>query len=158
MSKASLRLESYGSVDELNSCLGLLVTYLTDEDDARFVEDLQRMLFRIGTLLATPPRADGDPQGLDVACVETIEHEIDRLEALLPAYRCFILPGGCRGAAVAHVCRTVCRRTERAVWRLAEQEKVDLVLITALNRMSDYLFMLARKENFEANLEEKSMK
>lgn len=158
VSKGSLRLETYGTVDELNSFLGLLLTYLTDETDVQFVENLQHTLFRVGTLLATPPREGCVPESLDPACVETIEREIDRIEALLPPLRCFILPNGCRAAAVAHVCRTVLRRAERAVCRLAEQEPVDAVLITALNRMSDYLFVLARKQNFESNLIEKTLK
>ena len=158
VSKASLRLEAYGTVDELGSCLGLLTTYLTDGNDKQFVENLQCTLFRVGNLLATPVRVGEKPEALDYSCIEELEDEIDRISVTLPPIKCFILPGGCRANAVAHVCRTVCRRAERAICRLMEEEEVDRILLCEMNRISDYLFVLARRQSFLSHSAEKTVK
>lgn len=147
--KIHIRLEAYGTVDELNSNLGLLITYLRDEQDKLFLQQVQDKLFAVGSYLAT----DQEKTQLKAASiitpelVETMEHEIDRLDSLLPPLSAFVLPGGSRGAAVCHVCRTVCRRAERRILALAEQVEISSELLAYVNRLSDYLFVLSRKIN-----------
>ena len=150
------RLEAYGTVDELNSFLGLLVTYLTDEHDRAFVQQVQDMLFVIGSHLATDQSKMQLRQASVVTPerVETVEREIDRLDSRLPQLTAFVLPGGSRGAAVCHVCRTVCRRAERRILALAEQVEIAPELLAYVNRLSDYLFVLSRKINGDAKKEE----
>ncbi|WP_418698460.1 cob(I)yrinic acid a,c-diamide adenosyltransferase [Bacteroides sp.] len=147
--KTHIRLEAYGTVDELNSNLGLLITYLSDEQDKLFLQQVQDKLFSVGSHLAT----DQEKTQLKAVSVitpelvETMEHEIDRLDSLLPPLSAFVLPGGSRGAAVCHICRTVCRRAERRILALAEQVEVSHELLAYVNRLSDYLFVLSRKIN-----------
>ena len=154
--KTHIRLEAYGTVDELNSNLGLLITYLSDEKDRTFVRNVQNRLFAVGSSLAT------DLEKTDLKCAsivhreytEFIEREIDRLDALLPPLRAFVLPGGSRAASVCHVCRTVCRRAERRILALAEQCEVAPELLAYVNRLSDYLFILSRKTNRDEKKDE----
>ena len=147
--KTHIRLEAYGTVDELNSNLGLLITYLLDGKDKDFLQQVQDRLFAVGSQLAT----DREKMELKEASiispeqVEMVEREIDRLDTLLPPLSAFILPGGSRGAAVCHVCRTVCRRAERRILALAEQVEIASELLAYVNRLSDYLFVLSRKMN-----------
>jgi len=149
--KNHIRLEAYGTVDELNACLGWLLTYLTDEADRQFVQGIQHRLFVIGSHLAT----DQDKMSLKPASilmkedVEKIEQEIDRLDEKLPPIRAFVLPGGCRPAAVCHVCRTVCRRAERHILTLSETCTISSEVLAFINRLSDYLFVLSRKMNLD---------
>ena len=157
VSKASPRLASYGTVDALNSHLGLLVSLMTEGDATAFLLEGQRALFRVGALLATEDR-EGEPSAtFDAALLERLERQIDSDDALLPPMRFFILPGGSQAAAQAHVCRTVCRRAERCIVELAETEKVDPVLQSYINRLSDYLFVLARKLNMQSGIDEKKL-
>lgn len=148
VSKAHQRIESYGTVDELNSFIGLLITSLEDQRDTDFLAFVQHKLFTIGSYLAT----DQDTTELMIESKVTpesiarIEHEIDRVDSELPKMRAFILPGGCRSASLAHVCRTVCRRAERQIYHLAETNPVEEPVLVFMNRLSDYLFVLARKE------------
>ncbi|MCE2616941.1 MAG: cob(I)yrinic acid a,c-diamide adenosyltransferase [Phocaeicola sp.] len=155
--KTDIRLEAYGTVDELNSQLGVLETYLTDPEDIELMEYIQRKLFAIGGYLATDQSKTEVRQSFIVTSddVKKIEDAIDAAEALLPPLRSFVLPGGARGAAVAHVCRTVCRRTERRILALGEQYPLDEQLLAFMNRLSDYLFNLARKINIITNENEK---
>lgn len=157
VSKCCDRLESYGTVDELNSQIGLLVTYCSDPRDAAFLTDVQGKLFVVGGYLATDNSQREIRTGNIVTpeMVQTIEAEIDHIDSIIPPVKLFILPGGCRGAAVAHVCRCVCRRAERCILRLVESgAEVDENVSAYINRLSDYLFVLARKLNFDANHEE----
>lgn len=148
VSKAHQRIESYGTIDELNSFIGLLITALEDQKDMDFLSFIQHKLFTIGSYLAT----DQDTTELKIESKVTpetitrIEHEIDRVDSGLPRMTNFILPGGCRSASLAHVCRTVCRRAERQIYRLADSVKVEEPVLIFVNRLSDYLFVLARKE------------
>ncbi len=153
VSKCCERLESYGMTDELNSHIGVLLAYTEDEGDRRFLQQVQSDLFRIGAWLATPvPVSVPISVPVDVS-VPSIEHEIDRLNDLIPPQKSFILPGGGLGAAYAHVCRTVCRRTERAILRLQENgAHVDDTLKAYVNRLSDYFFVLARKMNADKGI------
>lgn len=154
VSKCCERLESYGTVDELNSHIGVLITYCNDDKD--FLVDVQGKLFVVGGYLATDNSQREIRQGnvVTTEMVEEVEHEIDRLQELLPPLKSFILPGGSRAASYAHVCRTVCRRAERCILRLAETgAEVDDNVTAYINRLSDYFFVLARKLN---NIDAKS--
>lgn len=154
VSKCCDRLESYGTVDELNSQIGLLITYCTDPEDAEFLTDVQGKLFVVGGYLATDNTQREVRTGNIVTSemVQAVEQEIDRIDSLIPPIKLFILPGGTRGAAVAHVCRCVCRRAERCILRLIEcGAEVDENVTAYINRLSDYLFILSRKLNFDAN-------
>ena len=149
MSKTHVRLEAYGTVDELNSQLGLLHTYLTEEADRKLILWVQHKLFSVGSYLATDQTnttlriesqiADEDIRRLEVA--------IDETDALLPPLKAFVIPGGSRGSAVCQVCRTVCRRAERRILSMSEEHEVTENVSAFVNRLSDYLFVLARKMN-----------
>ncbi len=149
--KTDIRLEAYGTVDELNACLGLLETYLADGHDRALVRQVQNGLFAVGSYLATDQSKTKLHESSIVtpAQVEALEHEIDRLDESLPPLKAFVLPGGSRGAAVCHVCRTVCRRAERRILALAETVGITPELLAYVNRLSDYLFVLSRKMNYE---------
>ena len=155
VSKTDIRLEAYGTVDELNSFLGLLVTRLKDEDRT-FVQWIQNELFVIGSYLAT----DSEKTELRAASIVTpeqvakVEAEIDRLDSLVPPLKVFVLPGGDEGAALCHVCRTVCRRAERRILSLAQEAPVSAELLAYMNRLSDYLFVLSRKINLDNKKDE----
>lgn len=149
--KTHIRLEAYGTVDELNSQLGLLNTYLKNDCDRDFILKIQHKLFSIGSHLAT----DQEKTQLKAASVisaedvSLIEEEIDKLDDQLPELRAFVLPGGSCGAAVCHVCRTVCRRAERRILALSETCVISDEVLAFVNRLSDYLFVLSRKINFD---------
>lgn len=156
VSKTHARLEAYGTVDELNANLGLLVTYLSEERDRLFVSAVQDKLFSVGSHLAT----DQDKVKLDDVSIITpddvafMEAEIDAADEMLPTLRWFVIPGGSRRSAICHVCRTVCRRAERRILSLTEDYKIDANLLAYVNRLSDYLFVLSRKINFLEKKEE----
>lgn len=149
--KTHIRLEAYGTVDELNAHLGWLHTYLPDETDRNFILRTQHKLFAIGSHLAT----DQEKTQLKSASVitpedvESLELEIDRLDEQLPELCAFVIPGGSRGAAVCHVCRTICRRAERRILTLSETCTISPEVLAFVNRLSDYLFVLSRKINFD---------
>ncbi len=153
VSKASERIESYGTIDELNSFIGLLMTAMEEGPDTEFLSFVQHKLFNIGSYLATDQETTEIqvPSRVSEESVERIEREIDRIDSELPKMKAFILPGGCRSAALAHVCRTVCRRAEREIYRLAETAPVEDLVLKFINRLSDYLFVLARKECIQHN-------
>ncbi len=160
--KTHVRLEAYGTLDELSSHMGLLVTYLTEPSDKERVLQIQRDLFSIGAVLATEPEDDSvksEGTGQNDCCVTTqiieeLERAIDETDEPLGGWKGFILPGGSRGAAVAHVCRTVCRRLERRIYALSEQAEVHPLILKYVNRLSDYLFVLSKKINFLQGIEE----
>ena len=157
MSKCCERLESYGTVDELNSHIGVLMTYCTDTADHGFLLNIQGNLFVVGGYLATDNSQREIREGniITAEMVAEVEKEIDRLQEMLTPLRLFILPGGCRAAAYAHVCRTACRRAERCILRLAETGAlVDDNVTAYINRLSDYFFVLARKLNKDENMED----
>lgn len=136
------RVEAYGTIDELNSVLGLLLTEPLPDDVIVRVRAVQSALFSIGSAMADPEvNLDRDPSDWSA---EPLESWIDAMDASLDELRAFILPGGCRGAALAHVARTVCRRAER---RVLAVDRVDPEIVPYLNRLSDALFVLARYLN-----------
>lgn len=149
VSKLHPRLEAYGTVDELNSQIGLLITYITDETERACLTEIQRKLFSVGSYLATDQeqRSLREQSRIGPEEVEQLEQAIDRIDSELPPLRLFVLPGGALGAAVCHVCRTVCRRAERRILALGEMCEIDSNLLAYVNRLSDYLFVLSRKIN-----------
>lgn len=156
VSKADIRLEAYGTIDELSSHLGLLASLLGDDEECQYLFRIQNTLFHIGSHLAT----DQQQTELSAAAripdgeVSEMEQRIDQLMGQLPVTRGFVLPCGCQAAAQAHVCRTVCRRAERRITALAETADVDDAIRQYVNRLSDYLFVLAKKINFNNGIEE----
>ena len=153
--KTSLRIECYGTIDELNSQLGLLLTYLNESSDSDCLIRIQEQLFAIGNILATDPDST-TPSKCKITEEDVIEleHCIDKANDGLPGWRGFTLPGGCRAAAVAHVCRTICRRAERLIYALDADEPVDKNVTAYINRLSDYLYVLACRLNFLGGTDE----
>jgi cob(I)alamin adenosyltransferase len=153
VSKASERLEAYGTVDELSSHLGLLASLLPDGDDKAVIIRIQNCLFNVCTNLAT----DQEQTALSPSAylpdgeIELVEQKIDEIMKLLPEKQGFVLPGGTKEASQAHVCRTVCRRAERRIVALSEVAVISPEVLQYVNRLSDYLFVLAKKINFNAH-------
>ena len=158
VSKHCARLEAYGEVDELNSGLGWLLCEVSDEKAKNILLECQNVLFCIGAILATGQNdvdrvnaGEGDGVSLmrvraeDVALLES---QMDEWNATLPGWRGFVLPGGVESASRAHVCRTVCRRAERRIFALADEVALPEELLKYVNRLSDFLFVLALHENF----------
>ncbi|MDR1562094.1 MAG: cob(I)yrinic acid a,c-diamide adenosyltransferase [Dysgonamonadaceae bacterium] len=146
------RIEAYGSVDELNANISCLVVETNDKHDKNFLKEIQSELFTLGGYLASEPNKT--KCAININAVTKIENELDALDEILPPVHKFILPGGCRANAEANVCRTVCRRAERAIYRLNEEEKVDDLALKYINRLSDYFFLLGRKYNASQNIDE----
>ncbi len=150
VAKDDVRLEAYGNVDELNSWVGLLVSELSDGNDRTFLLKVQNTLFDLGSTLALDV-ADGMAEKYGIVFpsshVSLLEAEIDRLSETLPQLKSFVLPGGSRQAALCHVCRTVCRRTERSIYAVKTVLEVSDEVLAYVNRLSDYFFVLARSMN-----------
>ncbi|MDH7514724.1 MAG: cob(I)yrinic acid a,c-diamide adenosyltransferase [Bacteroidota bacterium] len=144
VSKASARIEACGAVDELNAFIGFARAVPPIEEIDAMLGSVQEDLFALGAHLAAAPGKRGTVPRLERARTERLEREMDTIEPLLEPLRTFIVPGGSETAARIHLCRVVCRRTERAVVGLAEREKIDPETIRYLNRLSDFLFLLAR--------------
>lgn len=145
VSKAHLRIEAYGTVDELNSYLGWLRDLCNGILPADTLIEIQDRLFTIGSLLAADPEnSKMKLPELSESDVTFLESEMDKMDSELPEMKSFILPGGHQAVSCAHVARCVARRAERCVVLLAENENVDTIIIKYLNRLSDYLFVLAR--------------
>ena len=156
VSKASERLEAYGTVDEPSSHLGLLAAMLPEGDDRNIIIRIQNNLFNVCTNLATDQSKTPlyDSAKLADGEIELLEQEVDKMMQLLPERQGFILPGGTQVAAQAHVCRTVCRRAERRIVALSEVAQISPETQQYINRLSDYLFVLAKIINFNAGVSE----
>jgi cob(I)alamin adenosyltransferase len=155
VSKADLRIETYGTVDELNSYVGLVRDQPVNQNRKNILVEIQDRLFTIGSILATEPgNTKVKIPFLIAEDITVLEKEIDAMDASLPPMKSFVLPGGHQSVSFCHVARTVCRRAERLVIALDAQEKTDALVIQYLNRLSDYLFMLSRKMSTELNAEE----
>ena len=156
VTKSDLRVDAYGEIDELNAAVGLLLAEGLDEDLRSMLETVQRDLFAVGGRLADPARRIAErvtKVALGADQVAMLEGWIDALEAELTPLRRFILPGGSRAGALAHVARTICRRAERRIVLLGP-DAFEAELLAYVNRLSDFLFVLARAVNRRAGVAE----
>lgn len=156
VSKADLRIDAYGTVDELNSWIGLVRDQAINQSRRDLLKEIQDRLFTVGATLATDPdksikKALPDIIPDDIAL---LEQAMDTMDETLPPLRAFVLPGGHESVSYCHLARTVCRRAERLVIALHAQSPVDEHVLQYLNRLSDYLFVLSRKMAQELNIEE----
>ena len=143
--KNDVRLEAYGTVDELNSYVGLLRSFVPEEKDGILI-NVQNQLFKIGSYLATDAGVSDFRSGIkfeDVR-IEELEREMDEMEQQLPPLTGFVLPGGHEAVGFCHIARAVCRRAERRVLSMAEHDDIDTAIVRYLNRLSDFLFVLSR--------------
>lgn len=146
--KDNLRINCYGTVDELNSIIGLALSFIDDKTLTEELTILQNKLFDLGADLATPlENGKAKIKRIDKADIKEIENKIDIYQDRLPELRNFILPGGYSGASFLHFARTVCRRAERELVNLTREENTGDYVLIYLNRLSDYLFVLARLAN-----------
>lgn len=153
--KHHLRIESYGTVDELNSYIGLIRDQEISEEDKTFLKDIQDRLFTIGASLASDPeKSKMKIPDLSVADVEVLEKKIDEMNEILPELKHFILPGGSTTVSYCHVARCVCRRAERLIVHLATESFVDERVIMYINRLSDFLFVMGRYIGFKNEIAE----
>jgi cob(I)alamin adenosyltransferase len=143
--KDDIRIEAYGTVDELNSYLGLIRDHLADQDNLELLKQIQDRLFTIGSNLASDPEKELTTPDIFPEDIALLEQKMDEMNETLPALKNFILPGGHPLVSYCHLARCVCRRAERRVVSLARQEQVEAIVIRYLNRLSDFLFVLARK-------------
>ena len=152
--KSHIRIDAYGTVDELNSYLGLVRDYSESETTRNLLKAIQDRLFTIGSNLASDPDKKMAVPDIKPEDISLLEKEMDRMNESLPELRNFILPGGHPAVSFCHIARCVCRRAERLVVALAQQEWVAPVIVPYLNRLSDYLFLLARQIAFQQGVEE----
>ena len=144
--KYHLRIETYGTVDELNSYIGLVRDQDIHAKQKEVLKEIQDRLFTIGASLASDPgKSRMNIPDLNDSDIELLEREIDSMDQILPELKHFILPGGSTAVSFCHVARCICRRTERLAVQLSEESFVDKNVIIYLNRLSDFLFTLARK-------------
>lgn len=143
--KHHVRIEAYGTVDELNSHIGLLRDVIEEENTFGLLISIQDRLFTIGSHLAADPEKNKmQLPPINEDDVVALEEAIDKITEQVPEMKSFVLPGGHIHVSYCHIARCVCRRAERAVLRLAENEKIEDIHVKYLNRLSDYLFMLSR--------------
>jgi cob(I)alamin adenosyltransferase len=162
VSKNHMRIESYGTIDELNSHIGLIRDQSIAENYKTILIEIQDRLFTVGAILATPPEKEVLKNGANrlqnlgiiTEDIELLENEIDSMEASLPQMTHFVLPGGHTTVSYCHIARCVCRRAERLVVQLHLIEPIPDITIQYLNRLSDYLFVLARKLSLDLNVDE----
>jgi cob(I)alamin adenosyltransferase len=160
--KDHIRIESYGTVDELNSYIGLIRDQEISNHYKDILIEIQDRLFTVGAILATPPEKEvmknGELRlkklGITETDIELLEKEIDTMEEVLPQMTHFVLPGGHQTVSYCHITRCVCRRAERLAVHLSHNEPVAEIAIKYLNRLSDYLFVLARKLSFDLKADE----
>jgi cob(I)alamin adenosyltransferase len=155
VSKNNLRLNAYGSIDELNSFLGLAIIEVTSEEIKNVLIDLQNKLFVLGADLATPETEKNSKlkiTRLPDLYISGIEQTIDKFEERLDELKNFVLPGGSRGSALLHICRTISRRAEREIVALKNAEYIGDNIVIFLNRLSDLFFVLSRFENKYSNI------
>jgi cob(I)alamin adenosyltransferase len=162
VSKHHIRIESYGTVDELNSHIGLIRDQEINEHYKEILIEVQDRLFTVGAILATPPEKEalksGEKRLQNLGIIESdivlLENEIDKMEESLPPMTHFVLPGGHAIVSYCHIARCVCRRAERLSVHLNDIEPIDELVIKYLNRLSDYLFVLARKLSIDLKANE----
>lgn len=160
--KHHLRIESYGTIDELNSYIGLVKDQNINTNHQQILLQIQNDLFVIGAMLATPPEKETLKNGkerlnifkINENSISILENAIDEMEKDLPQMTHFILPGGHTTVSYCHIARCICRRAERFTVALNEKEPINTSILPYLNRLSDYLFVLARKLTYELGVEE----
>ena len=155
--KSHLRIEAYGTIDELNSFIGLVSDHQNDEHTKKILNEIQDRLFTIGSSLACDPAKEAKLKIPDLKepDVEFLEKEIDRMNESLPPMKSFILPVGHVAVSTTHVARTVCRRAERNCVNMQQQKmEIEPLVIKYLNRLSDYLFVLARYTAYQLHVTE----
>lgn len=155
--KYHMRIEAYGTIDELNANIGLIRDQKIDVHSAQILIKIQHELFTIGAMLATPPEKEILKSGkerlriskITNTSIELLENEIDEMNKTLSPMTHFILPGGHTTVSFCHIARCICRRAERITTELNDKSRIDQQILVYLNRLSDYLFVLARKLTFE---------
>lgn len=153
--KSHIRIEAYGTIDELNSHIGLLRDQDVNKERLNILKEIQDRLFSIGSILASDPKKSKVKiPDLHEADIELLEKSIDSMNRALPEMRSFILPGGHQSVSFCHIARCVCRRAERIVINLSQEDIVADIVIKYLNRLSDYLFVLGRKMALELDSED----
>ncbi len=155
VSKSDDRINAYGTIDELNSFLGLVGDLDHDEIRVKFMHTIQSRLFTIGSALAAETdKAKKIKPDLEESDIKALEESIDIMNESLPVMKNFIIPGGNQLVSSTHIARTICRRAERLTIKLSEAEFIEDIIIKYLNRLSDYLFVLARKQGVDLNVKE----
>ena len=154
--KTHPRLEACGTIDELNAFIGLLATEVGDSETLEMLTFIQSKLFTIGSMLASDStkKTNKIENRISDDCIKKIEDAIDSIDSEVPEMKSFVFPGGSRAAALAHVCRTVCRRAERMMFHLKETDPIEIPVFVFINRLSDLLFVIARKECIQKKREE----
>jgi len=160
--KYHLRIEAYGTVDELNSYIGLIRDQNIDEQTQKNLIKIQQELFTLGAMLATPPEKEKLKSGkdrlkiykIDDESISFLENEMDQMNESLPPMTHFVLPGGHSTVSYCHIARCICRRTERISTQLSDESTVDEQILMYLNRLSDYIFVLARKLTYDLKAKE----
>lgn len=142
--KHNIRIEAYGTVDELNAHIGQVLDQIKFPNTIKELNSFQSQLFTIGSILATDPSYKKQTLNIKPEWIDAIEKYIDIMEESLSSLQNFILPSGHVHVSLSHVCRTVCRRAERRVVELSQSQEVEGLIIIYLNRLSDYFFVLAR--------------
>ncbi len=144
LSKDDIRIEAYGTVDELNSIIGWLMTVIPDQQIDSLLQNIQSRLFTVGSNLASQPGKDMITPDLLEEDIALLETSIDKMQATLAPLTHFIMPGGSQSVSAAHIARTVCRRAERRCVTLSNKSSVEPIILLYLNRLSDFFFVLAR--------------
>jgi cob(I)alamin adenosyltransferase len=152
--KDHIRIEAYGTVDELNAVIGCLMATLQDDTLVAFLQNIQSRLFTVGANLASDPDKEMLTPDLLDSDISDVEKAIDAYQAQLPPLKHFIMPGGSQSISAAHLARTVCRRAERRCVALAHISAVEPIIILYLNRLSDYFFVVARWLALQEGVEE----
>ena len=157
--KHSLSVDTYGTIDELNSFLGLLKDYIKDDKIKDILNNIQIKLFSIGTILASGKNQNISAKvTIEKKDVEYVELEIDRLNKNLPELKNFIIPGGHKISSYSHVCRSICRRAERKICELNNKSSIDSNILAYINRLSDFFFVLSRFLKYSDNVSESHWK
>ena len=156
VSKDDIQIDAYGTIDELNSNLGLLRDYCSKESDKSFILNIQKDLFIIGSLLALDYSTKSNEEHIDFSKnkIIIIENKIDEIDSNLPKMTNFIIPGGHVTVSTCHISRCICRRAERKCIKFAKQFELNNDILIYLNRLSDYLFVLSRKISLDTNTQE----
>jgi len=152
--KTSSRIIAIGEIDELNASMGVVQSLVENESLAPMVKSIQNWLFDLGAELASPPGGKFVVERISELEITSLERSIDEMESALPSLKAFILPGGTKLSAQLHLARAVCRRAERSLWTLNEQETLREQVLMLVNRLSDWLFVAARTANHSQSVKD----